>query len=161
MLNNQQTVVSTGVDTLDNNLFHRVMNLDLSKVKARMVKKQIKEETAEAAIKQFKRFFWLAGTQSLYMVPTKSADEVWHEFILFTKDYAETCENLFGKFIHHKPATGKAEEVAELNISFDVTASIYKQMFGDDYGNIALQADCCDGSNGCHTCSGQTCCSTP
>ena len=32
-------------------------------------------------------------------------DEMWHNFILFTKDYCEFCENIFGKYLHHSPST--------------------------------------------------------
>lgn len=32
-------------------------------------------------------------------------DAVWHEFILFTDDYAAFCEHFFRQFIHHMPST--------------------------------------------------------
>lgn len=36
--------------------------------------------------------------QPLYII-----DEMWHEFILFTEDYANFCDSAFGKYIHHYP----------------------------------------------------------
>lgn len=30
-------------------------------------------------------------------------DEMWHNFILYTRDYADFCNNFFGHFIHHEP----------------------------------------------------------
>src|SRR5688572_4999841 len=30
-------------------------------------------------------------------------DEMWHTFILATKDYAQFCDDYFGTFIHHVP----------------------------------------------------------
>jgi len=30
-------------------------------------------------------------------------DEMWHTFILFTRDYAAFCEGHFGCFLHHVP----------------------------------------------------------
>lgn len=34
-------------------------------------------------------------------------DDMWHTFILFTKDYAAFCDKYFGHFIHHSPNTEK------------------------------------------------------
>jgi len=30
-------------------------------------------------------------------------DEVWHAFILHTREYAEFCQSIFGRFVHHAP----------------------------------------------------------
>lgn len=30
-------------------------------------------------------------------------DEMWHNFILYTKDYQDFCQHYFGQFIHHYP----------------------------------------------------------
>lgn len=30
-------------------------------------------------------------------------DEMWHTFLLFTRDYADFCERYFGIFLHHVP----------------------------------------------------------
>jgi hypothetical protein len=32
-------------------------------------------------------------------------DEMWHTFILFTKEYQSFCEKYFGFFLHHSPTT--------------------------------------------------------
>jgi hypothetical protein len=34
---------------------------------------------------------------------TKLIDEMWHTFILFTKDYFNFCEQYFGYYLHHYP----------------------------------------------------------
>lgn len=33
----------------------------------------------------------------------KEIDDMWHTFILFTKNYADFCDKFFGEFIHHQP----------------------------------------------------------
>lgn len=33
----------------------------------------------------------------------QEVDDMWHEFILFTKDYAAFCDRYFGTFLHHLP----------------------------------------------------------
>ncbi|MEM5548941.1 hypothetical protein [Pseudoalteromonas fuliginea] len=32
-------------------------------------------------------------------------DEMWHNFILFTKDYSAFCDNYFGHYLHHNPTS--------------------------------------------------------
>ncbi len=39
--------------------------------------------------------------------PIRFIDEGWHNFILFTKDYADFCMNHFGFFVHHNPTPKK------------------------------------------------------
>ncbi len=35
--------------------------------------------------------------------PMKEIDEMWHSFILYTKDYEFFCKKYLGTFIHHEP----------------------------------------------------------
>ena len=37
-------------------------------------------------------------------MPSKAVDDLWHEFILFTKHYNNFCQKAFGQFLHHTPA---------------------------------------------------------
>lgn len=37
-------------------------------------------------------------------MPSKVVDDLWHEFILMTKDYHDFCEKAFGKYLHHNPS---------------------------------------------------------
>lgn len=37
-------------------------------------------------------------------------DEMWHNFVLFTKEYAVFCQRHFGGYIHHNPATKVEKE---------------------------------------------------
>lgn len=38
-------------------------------------------------------------------MPSRIVDEAWHEFILFSRDYAEFCQDAFGHLLHHNPST--------------------------------------------------------
>jgi hypothetical protein len=38
-------------------------------------------------------------------MPSKAADALWHQFILDTHAYTQFCENAFGSYFHHIPAT--------------------------------------------------------
>lgn len=44
-----------------------------------------------------------AGRRMVAM-PSQAADDAWHEFILFTRQYDKFCRHAFGRFLHHTPA---------------------------------------------------------
>lgn len=37
-------------------------------------------------------------------MPSQVADDLWHEFILHTREYQNFCQSAFGQFFHHTPA---------------------------------------------------------
>ncbi|MGZ3158655.1 MAG: glycine-rich domain-containing protein [Burkholderiaceae bacterium] len=59
-----------------------------------------------AKVAQGLKQFFLAHAQSgkFVSMPSQVADDLWHEFILYTKAYADFCNKAFGKFMHHTPA---------------------------------------------------------
>lgn len=74
-------------------------------------------EEAEDIFEQVKKWLWLANHRrrsgfdkglsidlSLVVI-----DEMWHNFVLFTKEYTQFCLHYFGYYLHHGPAT-EAEE---------------------------------------------------
>jgi len=53
------------------------------------------------------RQFFLAHLKSgrkYVSMPSQVADDLWHEFILYTWNYQAFCGKAFGKFLHHTPA---------------------------------------------------------
>jgi hypothetical protein len=53
------------------------------------------------------RQFFLAHLKSgkqFVSMPSQEVDELWHEFILYTRDYDHFCRHAFGGFLHHTPA---------------------------------------------------------
>ncbi len=73
-------------------------------------------EVADALFADLMRFFYLGyrnrilveqGLETDYVVamypPLLPIDDMWHTFILFTRDYAEFGQTYFGYFIHHQP----------------------------------------------------------
>ena len=70
-------------------------------------------EESEDIFEQVKKWLWLANHRrragireglsidlSLVVI-----DEMWHNFVLFTREYAEFCDRYFGYYLHHGPAT--------------------------------------------------------
>jgi hypothetical protein len=74
-------------------------------------------EAAEDIFVQVKKWLWLANHRRLsgfdkglsIDIPIVVLDEMWHNFVLFTKEYTDFCKQYFGHYIHHAPAT-EAEE---------------------------------------------------
>jgi hypothetical protein len=53
------------------------------------------------------RQFFLAHLKSgcrFVSMPSQVADDLWHEFILYTRHYKTFCDQAFGSFLHHSPA---------------------------------------------------------
>lgn len=53
------------------------------------------------------RAFFLAyhkSNRKFVSMPSQVVDDLWHEFILYTKDYDAFCRRAFGNFLHHSPA---------------------------------------------------------
>ena len=55
------------------------------------------------ALRQFFLAHHHAGYRFVSM-PSQAADDLWHEFILYTKAYDAFCRKAFGRFFHHTPA---------------------------------------------------------
>jgi hypothetical protein len=66
----------------------------------------IAPERIDEAVDEFKKFFGLIarGHRGIGMI-SPEVDEVWHCAILHTEFYASLCNDVFGRFIHHRPGT--------------------------------------------------------
>jgi hypothetical protein len=56
-----------------------------------------------AALDDYFQLCRKAGRRMVAM-PSQAADDAWHEFILFTRQYDKFCRHAFGRFLHHTPA---------------------------------------------------------
>ena len=66
------------------------------------------EVAFDVAFREFKRYVALGllfkGDHSM---GSKAVDEVWHQFILFTREYHSFCHTFLGRYLHHAPATSR------------------------------------------------------
>jgi hypothetical protein len=46
----------------------------------------------------------LDARNRLAAMPSQVVDDLWHEFILYTRNYQSFCNKAFGRFLHHTPA---------------------------------------------------------
>jgi hypothetical protein len=64
-------------------------------------------EKDQALVKRALRQFFLAylkGGRQPVSMPSQVVDDLWHEFILYTRHYQAFCKQAFGRFLHHTPA---------------------------------------------------------
>ncbi len=59
------------------------------------------------ALRQFFLTHLKSGRRQVSM-PSQVVDDLWHEFILYTKHYQAFCGRAFGRFLHHTPAVALA-----------------------------------------------------
>ncbi|WP_212968563.1 hypothetical protein [Paenibacillus cineris] len=52
---------------------------------------------------EVKRFFLMCAILKQVPMFSKDADLIWHEMLMFTRDYDRFCTTFAGRFIHHQP----------------------------------------------------------
>lgn len=108
----------------------------------------------EAALSEFLKYVWLVHQHQLDSLAEpqntslafecvmheemQAIDEMWHTFLLFTKDYHTFCEKyLNGKFFHHHPADEEVEQPDEAN--YIATLEKYLNYIKKHLGEETLQ----------------------
>jgi len=46
----------------------------------------------------------LDAQKRLASMPSQVVDDLWHEFIIYTRNYQTFCDRAFGRYLHHTPA---------------------------------------------------------
>ena len=63
---------------------------------------------AESIFNETQKFLFICQLKGIFIPDDLLIiDEMWHNFILFTKEYDSFCTNHFGRYFHHLPATKK------------------------------------------------------
>jgi hypothetical protein len=67
---------------------------------------QLTRKDMELVSHGLRQFFlaYLKGRYQYVSMPSQVADDLWHEFILYTRNYQQFCKQGFGRFLHHTPA---------------------------------------------------------
>lgn len=75
---------------------------------------------------------------------SEKVDEVWHQFILFTPQYHEFCEQMLGRYLHHVPETSFASVPSEHKKNL---RELYTETFTgiSPLWNLNANSDPCDG----------------
>ncbi len=106
------------------------------------------------AFGEWKKFAYLASEADAPIAMTsREVDEVWHQFILFTREYRDFCSEHLGSYLDHKPAT-REEPVDEL--AKERFAKAYQESFGE-FNEIWDQEANCSRCASCATRCGGGC----
>lgn len=63
------------------------------------------------------------------LVPHRAVDEMWHQHILHTRDYAAMCLNVLGGFFHHEPSSGGSAKAQDYT-DYAYTRVLLRHHFG-------------------------------
>jgi hypothetical protein len=98
----------------------------LDTIKERMIiKYKWTEEKTDDTIEEYKKFVFLikyAGDNA-YTCPPTFVDDIWHQHILFTKQYSIDSLEYFGRMVHHLPSdvkVNKTYQYEEYGKSYDL-----------------------------------------
>ena len=118
-------------------------NYDLSVVRSRLLKEgAVEAALIDEAIFEFRRFLGLVlVSDSPVMMFSAAVDEVWHTSVLFTRLYADLCEQAFGYFVHHDPELTPEPDSGmppgpDADASWRDFAAAYRGLYGEAPGNI-------------------------
>lgn len=102
----------------------------------KLVKRGVAADEAEAAalLQEVKKYLVLSALHANRAIPmfSRRVDETWHQFVLFTREYAAFSRTFFGRFVHHHPreaAVGMAASDEEPMSLPEFTAH-YAALFG-------------------------------
>ena len=140
-------------------MVHTELNFDLEKVMAFQPPELLIERFSRdyglpdtEAVEQFneiKKFLAVcASNRSQNFAPSKTLDNMWHNFVLFTPQYISFC-NMIGGYVHHRPTCEIMHE------SYANTLEAMPRIFGDvnsKYWKTKNAADCssqCDDDGYC------------
>ena len=119
----------------------------------------------DEAFSELKKYFVLCHVfgGNVGMVSEK-IDEVWHQFILFTREYHQFCSRYFGSYFHHRPNLASAPIEQESKSRF---IELYRENFGlipkvwglcpKCVGDGSEDAASCAHCNACMGCMGSGC----
>jgi hypothetical protein len=129
----------------------RLERFEAPYLEARVTKEGMTSHAYQEAFTEFKKYAGLFATskEPLAMMSTQ-IDEVWHSFILFTKQYASFCNDYLGEFMHHLPAT--ADQPVD-KTSKENFVRRYNEVYGELHplwDRNAPCTSCC--SQGCASC---------
>jgi hypothetical protein len=67
---------------------------------------ELEAKDRQLVARALRQFFiaHLTSGRKFVSMPSQVVDELWHEFILYTRQYERFCQKAFGRFLHHTPA---------------------------------------------------------
>ncbi len=137
-----------------------VMGYQNAEVVARFANKLGLDEAGAAQLfEDTKRYLYLSGINvqgNPRLAPPAKVDKGWHEFILYTEDYAAFCKKYLGRFIHHHPR--RTTDASDGGSTLRFTIGLATATFGELSANWEVPSkdrsdcttNCCSEGDPCH-----------
>lgn len=111
-------------------IFARALEYPMQPVISRYAKdKSLPLSVAQEHERELKRFLSLCAlNRDAAYGMAGPVDDLWHTFILFTKEYAAFCDSVAGMFLHHIPNTKPTKDTT----SYEAFLSAYEQIYGEE-----------------------------
>jgi hypothetical protein len=94
-------------------------------------------EDARAAVAAYRRFCFLAVVSPTPMTPSEIVDEVWHQHLVYSRDYWDVwCGEALRADLHHDPTPGGPEAQALYRRQYAETLALYERFFGPSGADI-------------------------
>jgi hypothetical protein len=86
---------------------------------------------ARSAVEEYKRFCFLAVVSPTPVTPSEAVDEVWHQHLIYSKDYWDLwCGTVLQTTLHHDPTPGGPEAQRRYHRQYAETLALYERYFG-------------------------------
>lgn len=90
----------------------------------------------------YKRFMFFKGRstgkgykpENIKAMYSPKVDTVWHTHLLYTKEYKEFCNNIFGHFVHHTPCD-------QLDLAFEEEMREWLDEYRNAFGEVPKDLD--------------------
>jgi hypothetical protein len=108
----------------------------------KLVKDQVVEspDEARALFREVKRYLVLTAADRTvaWAMYSLRVDHIWHQFILFTREYIDYCREHFDRYIQHAPSTAPVHEVTPrlTPSTFRMFADKYEELFGEPLPDV-------------------------
>jgi hypothetical protein len=119
--------------------------------------------SGQAALQLFhdvKQFLYVCGTQNENgCSPTEKIDLGWHEFLLYSRDYREFCEQMFGQLVEHAPRSYLKTDrrpKGEMRRTYLVARSIFG-VLSENWDQAAPDTGSLYTASPCDACSNSDC----
>lgn len=88
-------------------------------------------DDARAAVDAYRRFCFLAMVSPKPVTPSEVVDEVWHQHLIYSRDYWTTwCGERLQAPLHHDPTPGGPEAQMTYRRQYAETLALHERFFG-------------------------------
>ncbi len=88
-------------------------------------------DEARAAVDAYRRFCFLAVVSPTPVTPSEIVDEVWHQHLIYSRDYWKVwCGEVLRAPLHHDPTPGGPDAQATYRRQYAETLELHERLFG-------------------------------